>query len=267
MNEAFNYGCSEYLKSKNQELASFSLCFENIVVRFLIALFSESAIIEAYQKQDAFLLKTTIKQDGYKKFNRFMAQLQKYYEWQNNRQKATRSIYFEKVQIDLIEMVMKKIDAKKINPMELIKFEQLLYTVDNPNPFMRLLNIYAAQNPDIVTQKWQVAKYRSSHLIKLDNVKQVALDPRAYQLYGVTLEEVKNMSSEQVSAINKQILENCNIDDTEGGRTQRLDDVLKKVLEPPKASSGVANAAIISSFVAVWLAIGMFIVYILIGGK
>ena len=236
INEAIDYGIANYLQYKeNEESYEFSDFFV-VVIRLLCIIFGEENIVKPYEMKNEADFDSTLCQYGFEldKALDFKEQLDKAYE---SLKKDKTNPFFINIQKVIIDMLMTKKDNHKIPESDINSFYDLLYTPENKNPLQLSYNFMNCTDP------WEVDRYFKEQMVKhivVDaEAKKVVLNPEAYKIFGLSVDQIDEMSADYLSLINHQIYLHFGIKEDAVNKEYLLDEAIEKLnREPVNLSSG-----------------------------
>lgn len=229
--------------------------FFNTVISQLSIIYGTDNIKKAAQKRNVNDFKTILKTYNYpeseietfflKIFTIFTKYKNQYYE---------KSNFFIEIEKQIIDMMVFKINATKVDDNEIIHFENTLYSKYNPNLICRIFNLLFNKNDDSIYNYWLTKKE-----IDFDNVDVEFLPNIKYEQFGLSLDEVKKMAPRKIKNLNEQIVLMAKDDETNnGGRTQNItqDNQKRLVLT---SGNAIVDAILLMGFIATQLFIGLLI--------
>lgn len=196
------------------------------VIKQLIIIYGKENIFDLHLNNKELEFEKVLQQYGFceDSIQKWLGALEAFY-----RDNKFPNYFFELIQEGLIDMYVYR--AKETNNMsDREDFEQLLYIDNSPNLIIRLYNLLHNKNLKSINEYWQNRIFELENPIDfLEPIKY--LEPKSYENYGLTLEEVKRMSKEQIEKINRKITDSQSTSgDTSGGRTKTAENVKKLVL-------------------------------------
>jgi len=223
-NSFLSEGFKAYLAKEKPRYAKHNI-FLN-VLKQLIIIYGEDNIIKPFLDNNESLFTTNLQAYGYplESVTKWLRAMEAF-----SRDNKKPNYFFELIEEHLIDMYTYKVMKTK-NMSDKEAFEKLLYTDNSANLIIRLYNLLYNKNIKSITEYWQNKLYELEHPIDLE-APITFLDPKLYQNYGLSIEEVKKMSNKDIEKINKQIIASENSgSDTSGGRSKKSDEVKKLVL-------------------------------------
>ncbi|HOP65456.1 MAG TPA: hypothetical protein PLX66_00300 [Bacilli bacterium] len=199
--------------------------FSNVINQ-LIFIYGKENIIDPFLNNDENLLEKNFQLYGFSKeaLEKWLRSLEALF-----RDNKKPNCFFEIVQEGIIDMYSYKVKYTK-NITDYYQFEKLLYLSTNSNFMMRLYNLLHSKNTRAIDEYWQNCLFQLRNPIDFEMpVEYLTTDK--YQSYGLTLEEVKKMSTTDIIKLNKKITESETSDgEVSGGRANKNDEVKKLVL-------------------------------------
>ena len=221
LNEGFRVYASEDKSKRYQKHNVFSN-----VIKQLIIIYGKENIINLYLENNEEKLEKELEQYGFCRdsLQKWLGAMEAFY-----RDNKKPNYFFELIQEGLIDMYIYRVKkTKDFEDQE--EFEKLIYTDNSPNLIIRLYNLLYNKNIKCITEYWKTKLFELENPIELE-IPATYLSANLYENYGLTLEEVKRMSKEQIDKINKKIIDaQNNSGDTSGGRAKANDDIKKLVL-------------------------------------
>ena len=271
INEAFHYALTLYDKSKVRPYSPHFNSFLVIVIRALCEIYGEGDIMNSFSSKNEASFDNNLKRFGYpdEKIANFKAHMQGFFNWAKTATPGevvkVKSIDFILIQEDLIDMMIRKMRKIDVSEESSGAFINLLYTKDNPDPRFKLFSMQVADDQD------RVANYLKNELFKKDNdysfelVKDNVLEPKFYDILGLTPYDITNMSQEELNNANMDVLNYIQVDVSEISDKERLDKALDAYLNPKNpltSGSGFVDGILLASILTT-LAVSAFIVSVL----
>jgi len=271
INEAINYALTLYEKSKHRPYSVHFNSFLVNVIKALCEIYGETDILNSFLTKDETVFDTHLKRFGYadEKLISFKAHMQGFYDWAKQTPPGevvkVKSIDFILIQEDLIDMMVIKMKKIDVNDESTGAFINLLYTKDNPDPRYKLFSMQVAEDQN------RISNYLKNELFKKDNeysfelVKDNVLEPKYYDILGLTPYDITNMSQEEINSANMDILNYIKVDVSDIDDKEKLDKALDAYLKPTPLTSGsgfvdaVLLASILTTLAAVTFIISVFV--------
>ncbi len=221
LNEGFKVYTSE---DKTKKYVKHNV-FSN-VIKQLIFIYGEETMLSLFNQNDDEKFAKIVSQYGFCKdsIQKWLNAMEAFY-----RDNKKPNYFFELIQEGLIDMYIYKVKSTK-DISDRYDFEKLIYVDNSPNLIIRLYNLLYNKNIKSINEYWKNRLFELYNPIEFKEVI-TYLSDKQYEDHGLTLEEVKRMSKEQIDKINKKIIvaENSS-DETSGGRTNIPDNNKKLVL-------------------------------------
>lgn len=246
INEAFTFAINEYLNSKNSPESEQYNSFFVVVIRTLMAIYDELDILNPYYFNDESLLYTNLAKYGYGnvEIDELLKEMQKYYEKEND----DGFIFIER---RLVDMFIAKYKSMKLSEEEIDNFRYYLYSPQAKNPLMVSYNFLMAKDPNEIIdyyEKQLVANVR----VEPEPVKET-LNLEAYEILKYSLEDIKNMSANELNDVNKKVYSYFDINANAINKKYLLDKAVYDYNHPKAALStgnGFVDILFILSIIA-----------------
>ncbi len=195
------------------------------VIKQLVIIYGKN-IIDLYLNNNELEFTKVLEQYGFchESLQKWLGALEAFY-----RDNKMPNYFFELIQEGLIDMYVYRV-KKTNNFSDKEEFEKLLYIDNSPNLIIRLYNLLHNKNIRSINIYWESRLFEIENPIEfIEPIK--LLEPKLYENYGLTIDEVKQMSKKQIQQINKKIIESqSSSSDTGGGRTKTAENGKKLVL-------------------------------------
>ena len=221
LNEGFRVYASENQSKKYQKHNVFSN-----VIKQLIIIYGKENIVDLFMQNNEAKFEKELEKYGFCRdsVQKWLGAMEAFY-----RDNKKPNYFFELIQEGLIDMYIYRVKVNK-DLSDMADFEKLLYVDNSPNLIIRLYNLLYNKNIKSITEYWKNRLFELENPIELE-VPITYLDAKLYENYGLTLEEVKRMSKEQIDKINKKIIDAQNSsEDASGGRAKTEENAKKLVL-------------------------------------
>jgi hypothetical protein len=196
------------------------------VIKQLVIIYGAENIINLYENNNELEFTKALVQYGfcYESLQKWLGALEAFY-----RDNKMPNYFFELIQEGLIDMYVYRVKKTK-NFGDKEEFEKLLYIDNSPYLIIRLYNLLHNKNIKSINAYWESRLFELENPIEfIEPIK--LLEPKLYENYGLTIDEVKKMSKNQIEQINKKITEaQSSSSDTGGGRTKTAESGKKLVL-------------------------------------
>ncbi len=161
VNNAFTNACDDYLKSCDNIQGVMYNSFLVVVVRMLVAIYSELDIINPKVMDDEDLLKANLSKFGYSKTDVevFLSNIQLFmdFELENDKRKIKKkNPYFIIIQKELVDMLIKKKLNFYLTEAEVREFYDLLYTPYSKNPLRVSYNFLQASDVNEIDKYFKI---------------------------------------------------------------------------------------------------------------
>lgn len=255
VNAGFTSAVNDYLNNKSIPEGIKYNSFLVVVIRMLTIIYDELDIINPFYLNNEMSLDSNLQKYGYShsKVMEFKEKIQSFYEKENDSD-------FIEIQKMLIDMFMKKKVILNISDTEIETFKQLLYSPSSANPLMVSYNFLITNTP------FKVIEYFDASLTQ--NIKRKSDKPKetlnleAYELFKYSLEDIKNMSSDELDTINKKIYNYFQVNENAINKTYLLDKAVYD-FKNPKPSYSTGNGYVDILFIMGLVAtLGMIILLI-----
>ncbi len=262
INTAFSTSIENYLYTKDEPLSS-SLAMNVIIIRTLIAIYGELAIINPY------LNKNITKKNGFdynlmkygfaeEKLNDFKNCFQSFFDTLQEKD----NIFLVKVEKYLMEMLFLKKKCVGISSEELESLKYYFCLADN-DLLKDYTSFYILDKREL---DYYFAKqnYESEHAFDLKPVQKVVLFTDAYLLCGYTLDEIAKMTSDEIELANQHVYEFFKIPKEESNKRDLLIDAVnyyKRYKNRLTSGNGFVDLLLISSIISTILLV-LFIITI-----
>ncbi len=152
INDAIDSSFKLYVSSKDKKDSLNYNKFLCVIIRMLVLLFGEEEILECYEKKDEESFKNVITKYGTTEdeYKNFISTLEKFYNFNNRQEKKSikkKNKYFNLVQKNLIDMLLKKNSTEKIDNTKIKDFYELLFTARSNNFYFKSTAVLLAYNP------------------------------------------------------------------------------------------------------------------------
>lgn len=224
ISEALDYALSNYLKYKDYPESAEYNSFFVVVIRLLCIIYGEQEIITPFITKNSQQFEINLSKYGYEldKIIDFKQQLDVAY---NLLTIQKENPYFTNIQKVLIDMLMIRKEKENIDE-EIKSFYDLLYTPENKNP-LQLSELFLN-----TTDEWEIDKYFKNEVVKHQKIDvdkpKIFLNPKAYEYYGLSMEQVQDMSSDYLDLINHQIYLHFGIKENAINKEYLLEKALEK---------------------------------------
>ena len=259
INEAFSFAVNEYLNSKNLPESEQYNSFFVVVIRSLMAIYDELDILNPFYFNDEQLLYTNLTKYGYGnvEIDELFKELQKYYEKEND----DGFIFIEK---RLVDMFIAKYKNMNLSEEEIDRFRKLLYSPKSPNPLIVSYNFLMSQNANEIIDYFE--KMLAQNVKVEPELVKETLNLEAYEILKYSLEDIKNMSANELDDVNKKVYNYFDINANAINKKYLLDKAVYDYNHPKSALStgnGYVDILFILSIIAT-LVMVIFIITLII---
>ena len=259
INDAFTFAVNKYLNSKEMPESTDYNSFLVVVVRSLMAIYDELDILNPFYFNDENLLYSNLVKYGYGnvEIDELFKEIQKYYEKEND----DGFIFIEK---RLVDMFIQKYKSMNLSEEEIAKFRDLLYSPQSANPLLVSYNFLMAKDPNDIINYFE-KKLEENVRIEPEPVKET-LNLEAYEILKYSLEDIKNMSANELEDVNKKVYSYFDINANAINKKYLLDKAVYDYNHPKSALStgnGYVDILFILSIIAT-LAMVIFIITLIV---
>ena len=255
VNDAFTYAVNEYLNCRRNKEGIKTNSFFVVVIRLLSIIYDELDIIGPFFNKNEKLLK-----DNLGKYSLSEEQINAFFNYLNNYYKMPNEDDFIKIQKMIIDMFIKKKLCIDLSTEEIKMFKDLLYSPYSASPLMVSFNFKMTSNV------FEVLNYFEKEL--KENVKVVVERPKetlnfdAYKVLNYSLDDINNMTADELDIINKQVYNHFEINNNAINKDYLLDKAVYD-LNHPKPSFSTGNGYVDILFVLSMITtLGMIILLI-----
>lgn len=242
INNSFTKAIDDYLKSSDNVQGVMYNSFLVVVIRMLVAIYSELDIINPKIIDDEDLLKENLAKFGYDKSDVlvFLSNIQLFWDFENENDKRKvkkKNPYFILIQKELVDMLIKKKLNFYLTEAEVREFYDLLYTPYSKNPLRVSYNFLQASDVMEVDKYFKVQMKNNVKVI-LPKEKHL-LNTKAYEILNYSFDNVKNLESSEVDKINSQVYDYFKIRENAINKEYLLEKAIEAIeRENNKVTSG-----------------------------
>ena len=242
VNNAFTKACDDYLKSCDNIQGVMYNSFLVVVVRMLVAIYSELDIINPKVMDDEDLLKANLGKFGYSKTDVevFLSNIQLFmdFELENDKRKIKKkNPYFIIIQKELVDMLIKKKLNFYLTEAEVREFYDLLYTPYSKNPLRVSYNFLQASDVNEIDKYFKIQMKNNVKVI-LPKEKHF-LNAKAYEILNYSFDNIRNLESSEVDKINSQVYDYFKIRENAINKEYLLEKAIEAIeRENNKVTSG-----------------------------
>ena len=217
--------------------------------------YDEINIINPYKlgKEDIFKNNLLIYGMNDKEIDSFVKYMNEYNTWLESSNNSKTNILNKICEI-LINMILAKSDEREISSEDLAFFNSFFIPTD---PELIKIKKLTTDDLDMIPKLWERKKAWFTQNIVLEVKPPELLSPEDYKRYGLSIDEVKQLSNLKIREINDNILKE-DAENVEGGRTNTKDEPLKLVLT---SGSGFVDTVVLLSIMATEIMIGLLIAF------
>ena len=225
ISKSIDNSIKQYLLYKDTPEVSEFNDFFIIVIRLLCVIYGESEIIGPYYKMKSADFDNNLIKYGYEldKVIDFKQQVEKAYNLQNAQK---TNPYFISIQKILIDMLMAKKDQIDVEKDDIDVFYELLYTSHNKNPIQVSYSFLNSNNSKEIDDYFKESL--SMHKKINSKKNKVILNPYVYSIFGISLDQISEMSAEHLDGINKKIYAYFKISETAINKEYLLEQAVEK---------------------------------------
>ncbi len=242
INNSFTKAIDDYLKSSDNVQGVMYNSFLVVVIRMLVAIYSELDIINPKIIDDEDLLKENLAKFGYDKSDVlvFLSNIQLFWDFENENDKRKvkkKNPYFILIQKELVDMLIKKKLNFYLTEAEVREFYDLLYTPYSKNPLRVSYNFLQASDVMEVDKYFKVQMKNNVKVI-LPKEKHL-LNAKAYEILNYSFDNIKNLESSEVDKINSQVYDYFKIRENAINKEYLLEKAIEAIeRENNKVTSG-----------------------------
>lgn len=242
INNSFTKAIDDYLKSSDNVQGVMYNSFLVVVIRMLVAIYSELDIINPKIIDDEDLLKENLAKFGYDKSDVlvFLSNIQLFWDFENENDKRKvkkKNPYFILIQKELVDMLIKKKLNFYLTEAEVREFYDLLYTPYSKNPLRVSYNFLQASDVMEVDKYFKVQMKNNVKVI-LPKEKHL-LNSKAYEILNYSFDNIKNLESSEVDKINSQVYDYFKIRENAINKEYLLEKAIEAIeRENNKVTSG-----------------------------
>lgn len=274
VNIAFEESIKLYLTNKNnKDSYAYNTAFV-IVIRLLVLIYGKLDIINPYYLKDSIAFMNNLSKYGINKSEiaLFKDDFLRFYEFecQNEKRKIKqKNPYFINIQKYLTDMFVAKKKKVKVSLNEEETFLDLIYSTHTTNPFRISYNYLMSDDINFIE------KYYYSKLNEMDVTRELVLDKtitdnlnlEALNLLGVSLSNLKNMSSEEIISSQNKAYGYFEVDAESPNRDKELNEAIDYYKMHGKkltSGNGYVDILLLMSVIVTSLSIISIIIFSLI---
>lgn len=255
VNAGFTFAVNKYINNKKTPEGIEFNSFLVVVIRLLAIIYDELDIINPFYLDNEMSLDSNLQKYGYSHSNviEFKNKINSFYEKENEED------FFE-IQKMLIDMFMKKKVTLNVSEAEINSFKFLLYSPYSVNPLMVSYNFLLTNEPLKVLNYFEQSI--SQNVKKKSDKPKETLNLEAYQLFKYSLDDIKNMSSEELANVNKKIYNYFQVNENAINKTYLLDKAVYD-FKNPRHSYSTGNGYVDILFIMALMATLAMIIIII----
>lgn len=259
INEAINNGINNYLSKVNGRNIKNIYILELSIVEVLVRIYDEINIINPFKLNDEKSFKDNLKLYGLKEkeYSSFIRLLNRYNKWLNSTISQKNDIV-KNINYLLIKMILLRHSKSKFSEDDINFFDN--YFKSKNDSLKRIFELSSIDS-DVNCKLWERKKRTllgKSPITLTEIIPKLFTDDK-YKKYGLSLNEVKQLSNMKINEINKLITEEENSDDS-GGR--KKSKPLQLVLT---SGSGFVDTIVLLSVMTTEIMIGLIIAFTIAG--
>lgn len=227
------------------------------VCKFLVGIYGEINVVNPYLSGNISVLATNLTVYGMniEKIDEFLLNLNEFYQEYIVKKGLQKTELLAKIYFILFDMVLAKSKRENISDAEFHFFETLIYSGNNNNYLMKLYNMFINKDKNAIFAYWSKTKDEIKNpVIMVKEEPKPLLEAAVYANYGLSYEEVSQMSMEEIIKINDQITKQSD-NTTTGGRN--VEKPKKLVLT---SGNAVIDSILFLGFVATQLLMGFILI-------
>lgn len=251
INKTFTKALESYLNSKNNVKGVTFNSFLVVIIRLLVMIYDELDIINPYDFFDEKMLYNNLTKYGYpkEKIDLFMKKIESFgYSEQKDE--------FIDIQKMLIDMMMNKKKTINISQQELDSFRNTLYSNESQNPLLISYNYMMTNSSNEILEYFDKNAPLNEKTVKHKQTKKLNLN--AYEVLKYSLEDIDNMSPEELEETNKKVYNFFEVNENSINSDYLLDKAVNEYNKPNllATNGGFVNTLL---FIAVICTVAMII--------
>lgn len=259
INLAFDNAINDYLEGLKKPDGVVFNSFSVVVIRSLAFIYDELDILTPFYALNEDDFDKTLGKYNYPKneIETFKNSFNNYMEKEN----SDGFIFIEKT---LVDMFLAKIDKTLVTDDEINEFHKLLYSPYAKNPLMVAYNF--KMNPGVsgISDYFEerIPKHGQKEFVKLEKLN---LD--AYKLLNYSLDDIENMTEEELNNVNREVYTHFKINPNGDNKKVLLDKAVLKEIKKQKRlqeSGGHINIVFIVALILLGLVSLAFITIIIL---
>lgn len=254
INAAVNNGLKNYLKFLSGEAIDLVHVFEFQVIKTLVNIYGKVGITEPYKIGDPLEFKKTLTSYGLGEndYEAFIQFLNEYDLWLNSSNLVPKTDLPIEIAALMIKMVDLKNQQQKILPTELQDLDG--FFDPTTGDMVKLQNLIITDKT-VIPRLWREKKAEMDNPIPSETSAVELLAASDYKRFGLSIDEVKELSDLKIQEINDKILAE-DAASAEGGQDKF--DPKKLILT---SGSGFVDTIVLLSIIATEIMIGLLIAF------
>ncbi|MDD4188054.1 MAG: hypothetical protein PHX04_04810 [Bacilli bacterium] len=254
INKAIQNGITNYLNFINNKQINKVNLFEFYVVKILVQIYGEINIINPFKlgKEKSFIINLQIFGIKEDQANLFIKYMEEYDIWLNSSTSFPKNDITIKISKLLINMIMTKSINHPINIEDIEVFDSFF----NPtNKELIIINELTNKDQFLISKLWKRKKSQFNKGLIFEEILPNLLSIDIYIKYGLSINEVKQLSNLKIEEINDKITSE-ETNDSEGGIAKF--DPKKLILT---SGSGFVDTMVLLSIIVTEIMIGLLIAF------
>ncbi len=253
INNAINNGILNYLNSIENKEVDKTHIFEFFVVKILINIYGEINIINPYKlgKEDSFkknLILFGLKESDMEMFIKYM---DNYDKWLNSPYLVPKTKIPTQIESIIINMILMKSNFRPITDKEITSYNDFF---DPGEGDIKKIRNLIVEDPTIIPSIWRRKRSQLVGGLVLETIPPELLSESDYKKYGLSIQEVRQLSNLKIKEINAKIL--AEEENVEGGKAKF--DPRKLILS---SGSGFVDTIVLLSIMATEIMVGLLIAF------
>ena len=254
VNSAIQNGIINYLNFINNKEINKIHIFEFWVIRVLVCIYGEINIINPYKLSKANSFKNNLLIFGLKEHevNLFIKYMEEYDKWLNGPAGIKKTNIFNKISTLLINMLLIKSIKHNISSKDIELFNSFFDPEDKDLLKIKELMV---EDKSLIPKLWKRKKGQFTEKLIFKEILPDLLEPSDYKRYGLSINEVKQLSNLKIKEINDKII-NEERESSEGGRENF--DPKRLILT---SGSGFVDTIVLLSIMVTEIMVGLLIAF------
>ena len=254
INSAIHNGIQNYLNEvENIEVDKIHV-FEFWVIKILVRIYDEINIVNPFKLGNIDSFKQNLAMYGLKdtEIDLFFKYMAEYDQWLNSATLVPKTELPTKIQGLLMNMILLKNSVQKLAPEEIEYFDD--FFDPTTGDMVKIQNLIVADRA-LIPKNWRRKKLALEGGLIFEEVKPDLLPASDYKRFGLSINEVKQLSNLKITEINDKIKAEDAANEA-GGRTKF--DPKKLILT---SGSGFVDTIVLLSIIATEVMIGLLIAF------